>query len=548
MFTRNATSTLSVAAGLAAVLTSSASHADVFQRVLGDPAREHAYSIEQTADGGYVTTGFRDGGDVTAPDEDVLITKHFADGTIEWQRLWAGPGRDIGYSVQQTFDGGYIVAAESTSSGDPGVETLLIRLDPGGNLVWNNFYFGSFQGDPIHDVHPGVALDQGFNGQVYVTGNLFGTPIVLNVGPGGLPIWNAMYSDPITDPDLAARFAFTDIKHDPTNGTLVISGTTLRDEIDPFTGAFHTAQDAFLVRLNGAGGPQWIWNYDFPFDLDPGNELAVNVRETGDGLDISPTGRIILNGRTDFGGPAAGTGTHLVAVDPGGFPTWSREYRYFDPSGIVSNVSTAYAAVRFDSDSNIIQAGRNRSFGGFINPSMWLTQFGGSPMWYWQHGGANNAQGESVIPDAECGYAMAGQLEFLPPAPPFVQGETFLVKTDDDGKTGCNEIQWQFGPDFNANIKQNGIVPNYIMKVMNAPNLLVNATSFDQPFCYDPDCGDAPCPCDLNADGVLDLSDISAFIACFTGGLPCGDLAPPFGVWDLNDVNLFITCFTGGCP
>ena len=538
------TAMIAAAVGLASPLASG----DVFQRALGDPQREHAYSIHQTFDGGYITTGYRDAGDVTAPDEDVLITKHFADGTIEWQRLWQGPGRDIGYSVQQTFDGGYIVAAESTSSGDPGVETLLIRLDPAGTLVWNNFYFGTFQGDPIHDVHPGVALDQGFNGQIYVSGNVFGRPLVLAVGPGGAPIWNATYADPITDPDLAARFAFTDIKHDPTNGTLVISGTTIRDEIDPFTGAFHTAQDAFLLRLDGGGTPQWIWNYDFPFDLDPSDEAAVNVRETGDGLDVSPTGRIILSGRTDFGGPAAGTGTHLVAVAPNGFPTWSREYRYFDPSGLVSAVSTAYAAVRFDDDNNIIQAGRNRSFGGAVSPALWLTQFGGSPMWYWQHGGANFAQGESVVPDADCGYAMAGRLEFTPSAAPFGSGETFLVKSNDDGKTGCDEIQWQFGPDFSASVKQNGIQPEFILKVMPAPDLLVESTADDFEFCHDTACGDDPCPCDLNADGVLDLTDIGAFIACFTGTLPCGDIAAPFGVWDLNDVNLFITCFTGGCP
>ena len=539
--------TIALAASLATVLAGSAASADVFQRAQGDPQREHAYSIHQTQDGGYITTGYRDAGDVTAPDEDVLITKHFADGTIDWQRLWQGPGRDIGYSVQQTLDGGYVVAAESTSSGDPGVETLIIRLDPGGNLVWNNYYFGTFQGDPIHNVHPGVAMDLGFNEQIYVTGNLFGRPLVLAIGPGGLPIWNATYADPITDPDLAARFAFTDIKHDPTNASLVISGTTLRDEIDPFTGAFHTAQDAFLLRLNGGGNPQWIWNYNFPFDLDPSNEVALNVRETGDGLDISPSGRIILNGRTDFGGPAAGTGTHLVSVDPNGFPTWSREYRYFDPSGLVANVSPGYAAVRFDNDGNIIQAGRNRSFSGFMNPTMWLTQFGGAPIWFQQYGGPHIAQGESVIPDADCGYAMAGQLEFFPPAAPFADGETYLVKSDDDGLTGCNEIAWNFGPDFEAMIKQNGIVPEFILKVMTAPPLLVDTTADDFEFCYDSGCGASACPCDINADGVLDLADITGFITCFTGSLPCGDIAAPFGVWDLNDVSLFISCFLGGC-
>jgi hypothetical protein len=530
---------IAIAAGLAAT-----AQADVFQRALGNADREAAYSISQTDDGGYITTGFRDPGPASSPAEDVLITKHFADGTIEWQRLWAGPGRDIGYSVQQTFDGGYIVAAESTSSGDPAVETLLIRLDPAGNLVWNNYYFGSFQGDPIHSVHPGVALDQGFNGQVYVTGNIFGRPMVLNVGPGGVPIWNATYADPLP-PSFAARFAFTDIKHDPTNGTLVVSGTTLRNEPTPPFGNVLETQDAFLLRLDGAGSPLWIWNYDFPFDLDPTDEPGDNVRETGDGVDIDPTGRIILNGRTDYGASATTTGSHLVAVDPAGFPTWSREYRYFDPSGIVANVAPAYAAVRFDNNGDIIQAGSNRSFGGFTSAVEWKTNFGGSPAWFFAYGLPNNSLGHSVVPDASCGYAMAGQITFPPPAPPFARGETLLVKNDDDGMTGCAEVAWQFGPDFNAVPKQNGVIPDYVMKVMTAPNFLTIANSFDNALCYDPGCG--ACPCDINADGVLDLSDVSAFVACFTGALPCGDIAPPFGVWDISDINLFITCFLGGC-
>lgn len=525
-------------------LTTSA-HADVFQRVHGNPQREHSYSIENTPDGGTITAGFRDASfDPTAPNEDVLITKHFPDGTVEWQRVWAGPGRDIGYSVQPTIDGGYIVAAESESSGDPLVETLLIKLDGAGNLVWNNFYFGTFQGDPIHDVHPGVAIDQGFNGQIYMTGNVDGRAMILAVDMVGNVIWNATYADPITDPDLAARFAFTDIKHDPTDSTLVVSGTTLRDEVDS-TGAFLTAQDAFLFRLSGSGSPIWIWNYDFPFDFDPTNEPAQNCRETGDGLDISPAGRIILNGRTDFGGPAAGNGTHLVSVNPGGFPNWSREYRYTDPSGIVSNVRTAYAAVRFDADNNIVQAGRNEGFGGSVVPVGWLTAFGGAPMWMYQYAGGNRGMAESVVPDPDCGYALTGMIDL--PFLPFALGDTHVVKTDDDGLSGCAETAWSFGPDFNAIIKQNGIVPQFITKIMVAPDLLVDYTPDDFTFCYDADCGDTPCICDLNADGVVDLSDVSAFITCFTGSLPCGDLAPAFGVWDIADIGAFIDCFIAGC-
>jgi hypothetical protein len=59
----------------------------------------------------------------------------------------------------------------------------------------------------------------------------------------------------------------------------------------------------------------------------------------------------------------------------------------------------------------------------------------------------------------------------------------------------------------------------------------------------------APCPADIAAPfGVLDLSDINAFIAGFVTQDPIADLAPPAGVWDLSDVNAFIGSFVAGCP
>lgn len=58
-----------------------------------------------------------------------------------------------------------------------------------------------------------------------------------------------------------------------------------------------------------------------------------------------------------------------------------------------------------------------------------------------------------------------------------------------------------------------------------------------------------PCPADLAAPfGVLDLSDITAFVSAFTAQNSLADLAEPFGTFDLNDISTFITSFLAGCP
>jgi hypothetical protein len=47
--------------------------------------------------------------------------------------------------------------------------------------------------------------------------------------------------------------------------------------------------------------------------------------------------------------------------------------------------------------------------------------------------------------------------------------------------------------------------------------------------------------------GVLDLADITAFVAGFTGQDPVADLDGN-GTFDLQDINAFVIAFTGGCP
>lgn len=62
-------------------------------------------------------------------------------------------------------------------------------------------------------------------------------------------------------------------------------------------------------------------------------------------------------------------------------------------------------------------------------------------------------------------------------------------------------------------------------------------------------CEESGCPADLAVPtGVLDLADVQAFVAGFTGMDTIADLAEPFGVWDLADVGAFVGSFTAGCP
>lgn len=66
------------------------------------------------------------------------------------------------------------------------------------------------------------------------------------------------------------------------------------------------------------------------------------------------------------------------------------------------------------------------------------------------------------------------------------------------------------------------------------------ALSFSHPTCS---------PADLAEPfGVLDFSDIFAFLGSFVAMDPAVDLAEPFGVFDFSDVFAFLQAFGAGCP
>ena len=125
-----------------------------WQRSLGGSWHDDAYSIQQTADGGYIVAGdsYSNDGDVTGNHggNDYWIVKLDASANITWQRALGGSNSDGALSIQQTTDGGYIVAGYSESNdgdvtGNHGGPTdyWVVKLDASGNITWQKSLGGS---------------------------------------------------------------------------------------------------------------------------------------------------------------------------------------------------------------------------------------------------------------------------------------------------------------------------------------------------------------------------------------------------------------------
>ncbi|MGZ4848352.1 MAG: hypothetical protein ACXVIG_01345 [Halobacteriota archaeon] len=59
---------------------------------------------------------------------------------IQWERTYGGSKVELGRSVKQTVDGGYVVTGWTTSSGAGMCDVYFLKTDADGNKVWEQTY------------------------------------------------------------------------------------------------------------------------------------------------------------------------------------------------------------------------------------------------------------------------------------------------------------------------------------------------------------------------------------------------------------------------
>jgi hypothetical protein len=102
---------------------------------------DYATFVRQTSNGGYIVSGSTLS--FGAGEGDVLVLKLDSNGNIQWAKTYGGPDVDWPSSVQQTSDGGFIVAGETISFGAGGRDFLLIKIDASGVIQWVKTFGGT---------------------------------------------------------------------------------------------------------------------------------------------------------------------------------------------------------------------------------------------------------------------------------------------------------------------------------------------------------------------------------------------------------------------
>jgi hypothetical protein len=231
----------------------------IWAKTYGGIVDEYAHSVLQTSDGGYIVAG--ETHSFGAGWHDVLLIKTDANGNVIWAKTYGGTSWDVARSVQQTSDGGYIVAGYTDSFGAGGPDFFLIKIDANGNISWAKTYGGTYS-DWARSVQQ--TSDGGYivAGYTLSFGAGYEDIFLIKTDANGNVQWAKTYGG--TSGDLAYSV------HQTSDGGYIVAGTT---------GSFGAGGDNFfLIKTDANGNIIWAKTYGGT-DWD----YASSVHQTSDG-------------------------------------------------------------------------------------------------------------------------------------------------------------------------------------------------------------------------------------------------------------------------
>ncbi|MCW3117992.1 MAG: hypothetical protein JWM28_2074 [Chitinophagaceae bacterium] len=210
-----------------------------WQKCYGGFLTERAYCIQQTTDGGYVVAGYANSldGDVTgfhdsfglSNSTDCWIIKITASGTLQWQKCYGGFYWDIATSIRQTSDGGYIVGGYENSRDGGDVKG---SHNPASGALWSDYW-------------------------------------ILKLSSTGSLQWQKCLGG--AEEDILYSILET------TDGGYIAAGSAISNDGD-VTGNHGSGQDYWIVKLNNSGGIVWQKSYGGIYA-----DIATSIQQTADG-------------------------------------------------------------------------------------------------------------------------------------------------------------------------------------------------------------------------------------------------------------------------
>jgi len=147
------------------------------------------YAIQQTSDNGYIICGYT--GSFGASGRDVYLIKTDTNGDTIWTKTYGGVHWDEGFSVQQTTDSGYIITGYTEKGDTASTDVYLIKTDSSGDTLWTRTFgsAGSFNGN----FDEGLSVQQTFDGGYVVVGSFGDDIVLLKTNANGDTLWTKTF-------------------------------------------------------------------------------------------------------------------------------------------------------------------------------------------------------------------------------------------------------------------------------------------------------------------------------------------------------------------
>jgi hypothetical protein len=361
-----------------------------FVKTFGGTGDEWGNYVQPTTDGGYIITGYTSS--YGAGWSDVWLIKTDSDGNKEWDMTFGGEKTDIGYCVQQTTDGGYIIVGETGSFGAGDSDVWLIKTNSNGDELWNKTF-----GGPSQDW--GQCVRQTTDGGYIIIGVILSDLHdiwLIKTDSDGNKTWDKTYGGSVND-----RGAYV---QQTTDGGYIITGGT---------NSFGAGEwDVWLIKTDNTGNMLWDKTFGGT-DKDTG----MCVQQTTDG------GYIIIGRTRSYS--AYGWDVWLIKTDSNGNMLWNKTF-----GDLLDENDDWGKCVRQTTDGGYIISGETYSFSDG-DRDIWLIKTDSDGNKTWDNTFKWTDSGNCVQQTIDNGYIITGYTYSLGEG----YSDVCLIKTDEYGKS-----------------------------------------------------------------------------------------------------------------
>ena len=222
---------------------------------------EWAFSAQQTNDGGYIGAGYTSS--IGAGYNDFYLVKTDAFASVEWTHTYGGSNDDWAYCVRQTSDGGFVACGYTMSYGAGAMDFYLVRTDSLGDTLWTHTYGGvaSEEAYSVQETSDGGFIIAGYTSS-------FGGPYknfyLVKTDASGDTLWTRAYGGTYDEVARSIRqtsdngfiiAGYTHTYHPPSSYNFyLIKTNSLGDTLWTHTYGGNSVDEAYALDLTSDNG------------------------------------------------------------------------------------------------------------------------------------------------------------------------------------------------------------------------------------------------------------------------------------------------------